>query len=105
MKVSRFFSLLLFGLVLAFLWIGFSRVAETNQQENRTLLLQNIDRAVLNCYAIEGMYPPTFQYLQQNYGVQVDSEKYYVDYQIFASNIKPVIQILERGNATEEVQP
>lgn len=104
MQIRRFFSIALFAVLLAVLFAGFSRVSQASQQETASLLLQKIDHAVVNCYAIEGTYPPNFEYLEQNYGIQIDNRKYYVDYQIFATNIKPEIRLVERGNA-EEAQP
>ncbi|WP_283607395.1 hypothetical protein [Faecalispora anaeroviscerum] len=104
MKMRRFLSLLLFAALLAAFSIGFTHLEQVNRRNTSSLLLQKIDRAVINCYAIEGTYPPSFEYLEENYGVQVDDQKYYVDYQIFASNIKPEIRLVERGHS-EEAKP
>lgn len=101
MQIRRFFSFAFFCVLMVALFAGFSRISQANQQESASLLLQKIDRAVVNCYAIEGTYPPSFEYLKQNYGIQIDDQKYYVDYQIFATNIKPEIRLVERGSAEE----
>jgi len=55
-------------------------------------------RSAAACYAAEGIYPPTLEYLTEHYGVQVEEEKYIVFYEIFASNLMPDITVLERGN-------
>ena len=52
-------------------------------------------RGCVACYAAEGAYPPTLEYLQQHYGVQIDSRRYAVHYDIFAENLMPDITILE----------
>ena len=104
MKLSHFSAVLVFAAVLCLFWFGFSAVSRDSQQESRRLLERSIDRAIVNCYAIEGMYPPDFSYLEENYGVHVDPEKYLVDYQVFASNVKPVVQLLDRGNVRLEVR-
>lgn len=104
MKIRRFFSLAIFAALLAACSIAFTHFEQVNRQNNSSLLLQKIDRAVINCYAIEGTYPPSFEYLKENYGIRVDDKKYYVDYQIFASNIKPEIRLVERGHS-EEAKP
>jgi len=62
---------------------------------------QGIDRAIVNCYAIEGAYPPTFEYLENHYGIKIDHDEYVIDYQIFGSNVKPVVQILSRDIANQ----
>ena len=58
--------------------------------EGRTQLEQS-----LACYAAEGIYPPDLAYLEEHYGVQVDEERYTVDYRAFASNLMPDITVLE----------
>ena len=52
-------------------------------------------RGCVACYAAEGIYPPTLDYLADHYGVQVDEEKYTVFYDIFATNLMPDITVLE----------
>lgn len=55
-----------------------------------------VTRAAVQCYAIEGQYPPSLDYLRDNYGLSVDLERYIVDYRAFASNIMPVITVLPK---------
>ena len=43
------------------------------------------------CYAIEGRYPPSVEYLEENYAVQINRKKYNVFYDGFASNVMPEI--------------
>lgn len=57
--------------------------------------LQNaIKRACVQCYAIEGRYPPSVQYLEEDYGIQIDEERYDVFYSGFASNVMPDITVV-----------
>ena len=48
------------------------------------------------CYAIEGMYPESVEYLCESYGLIYDKSKYIVYYDSFASNIRPTVTVLER---------
>ncbi len=57
---------------------------------------QSIEKAAVQCYALEGNYPPDLKYLEENYGIQIDEGKYHYDYFAFASNIKPVIVVVEK---------
>ena len=50
-------------------------------------------RASVQCYAIEGRYPPSLEYLAQHYGIQIDKERYDVFYSGFASNFMPDITV------------
>ena len=50
----------------------------------------------MTCYATEGIYPPTMDYLEQNYGVLIDDEYYTVFYEIFADNIMPTVTVIAK---------
>jgi hypothetical protein len=50
----------------------------------------------VSCYALEGQYPPDIAYLQEQYGLQIDMDRYMVHYEVFAENIMPDITVLER---------
>lgn len=53
-----------------------------------------VTRAAVQCYALEGRYPLQVSYLEENYGLSVDTGKYIVHYQAFASNIMPDIDVI-----------
>ena len=53
-----------------------------------------VARASVQCYAIEGRYPPSVEYLEENYAVQINRKKYNVFYDGFASNVMPEITII-----------
>lgn len=55
-----------------------------------------VQRSALQCYAVEGAYPPDLSYLEDNYGLQVNHEDFYVSYDAFASNLPPAIRVTER---------
>ena len=61
------------------------------QQESLTNAL---NRDIAQCYAVEGIYPPSLTYLQQHYGLTYDSALFYVDYQPIGSNLYPDVTII-----------
>ncbi|MBR1735390.1 MAG: hypothetical protein IJ736_00030 [Firmicutes bacterium] len=61
----------------------------------------SIDNALMSCYAIEGSYPSSIDYLEKNYGVIIDKDKYSVEYAVQGSNIKPVVIVRTAGGKTE----
>ena len=65
-------------------------------EEGRQQLETALRRAAVACYAAEGVYPPTIEYLREHYGVQIEEEHYIVFYEIFANNLMPDITVLER---------
>jgi len=74
---------------------GLTATDNTRQIEQRRQIENNVRQAVVNCYAVEGMYPVSLEYLQDNYGLHIDEEKYVVHYIALGSNIMPEITILE----------
>ena len=56
-------------------------------------LRDSIRRASVQCYAIEGRYPPSVEYLEENYGIKIDKGRYDVFYSGFASNFMPDITV------------
>lgn len=65
-----------------------------NDDEEMRTLQQAVSRACVQCYAIEGRYPPSVEYLEEEYGIQIDQEKYAVFYSGFASNVMPEITVV-----------
>ena len=82
-------------LLVLFFFLAFSRsVAEKTGEEKLNALTEAVRRASIQCYAIEGRYPPSVEYLEDHYGISIDRDKYYVFYDGWASNIMPDITIL-----------
>lgn len=80
--------LLLFGTALENLTAG-------SREESLAQLEAALRQASVACYAAEGIYPPSLEYLQQHYGIQIDESSYVVYYDIFAENLMPDITVLE----------
>ena len=53
-----------------------------------------VRRSAVACYAAEGVYPPTLTYLEERYGLQIDTARYTVFYDVFAENLMPDITVL-----------
>lgn len=95
------FQELFFPVLLFILTIGAAGAAgvyfrHTSNMQSVDLLRQSARRAVVQCYAIEGNYPADVEYLEQNYGLEYNHDKYFIDYQIFASNVMPDLEVYER---------
>ena len=62
---------------------------------------QAMDRAVRQCYALEGAYPPDLQYLADNYGLLLHEDRYVYLYEAVGGNIPPIIKVQFPGSADE----
>lgn len=80
-------------LIGAFAMAMYHFSGEAGAREDEALK-KAIVRATVQCYAIEGRYPPSVDYLEENYAIQIDRKKYNVFYNGFASNVMPEITII-----------
>lgn len=92
-------GLLAVGIILTVLWFFASlQNLDSGQREaGREQLETTLRRAAVACYAAEGIYPPTVDYLTEYYGVQINSDRYIVYYEAFAENLMPNITVLRKG--------
>jgi hypothetical protein len=60
------------------------------------VIREAVQRSALQCYAVEGAYPPDLRYLEENYGLQVNQQDFYVTYDAFASNLPPTVRVTRR---------
>ena len=94
-------SVLLIGGFLYLFLIGTQGIASKAESEQLNVLDQAIRRATIQCYAIEGRYPPSLEYLEEHYGLSIDREKYHVFYDGWASNIMPDITVFPASDEEE----
>ena len=76
--------------------LSVSGVSGSMEAQQTQVLERAIEKAVVTCYAIEGQYPPTLDYILEHYGVMIDEERYDVLYDVFAQNIMPSVSVLRK---------
>ena len=89
-------SILLVLVVVAFFVVCVTRLESGRQAQGKQQLEEAVRRTVVTCYSVDGFYPPSIQYMQDHYGLQYDSKKYTIHYEVFASNLMPEITVLEK---------
>ena len=72
-----------------------ANLQEGHRSEGKQQLEEAVRRGAVACYAAEGIYPPTLQYLQEHYGLQINEDRYVVFYEVFAQNMMPDVTVLE----------
>lgn len=87
--------LALFFAVVIFFMISFNNADKKITNNEVDTLYKAINSAVSVCYSIEGRYPDSIEYIEEHYGVVIDHDRFVVDYDIIASNIKPTVNIIE----------
>ncbi len=94
-------SYIAFVALLVLFLFGITSVNKTTIEKQQESLQTAIERDVLHCYAVEGCYPPSLDYIKEHYGLVYDEETFFVDYKPVGSNIMPDITILRMGEGAE----
>ncbi len=84
---------LFFAAVLGIFVQAVSGVAGGTGEQQLEIARDAVRRAAVQCYALEGQYPPSITYLEQRYGLSVDREKYVVHYRYTGGNLMPEIAV------------
>ncbi len=94
-------GLLVFAAVAVWMVRGVQEASEVSDREGLRMAEEAVNRAVVSCYSLEGVYPASYKELKAKSGLAIDEEKYAVFYDIFASNIRPDVTVIELA----EVEP
>ncbi len=95
--LPRLISLLplLTGILILLLFLqGVQSVSATTAAKQQESLETALFRSIAQCYAVEGMYPPSLRYLREHYGLTYDESKFLVDYQSVGANLMPEVVVL-----------
>ena len=82
--------------VLAGFLGGVKNLSNGRSEEDKARLEDVLRRSAVACYAAEGIYPPSVEYMEEHYGLQIDKENYAVSYNVIAENLMPDITVLEK---------
>ncbi len=88
------YILLVTGVTALFI-LSLNRLSSGQAEEHKRQLEDSLRLAAVSCFASEGFYPPDLAYLEDNYGIQIDHDRYTVFYEVFAVNLMPDITVLE----------
>lgn len=93
---------LVFAVVAGLFLFGVGGVGRTTQEERLRSVEKAVNRAAVQCYAVEGRYPPSLEYMEERYGLSIDYERYIVQYNPIGSNMMPTILVLPMDFAGSE---
>ncbi|MBO4458138.1 MAG: hypothetical protein J5802_10495 [Butyrivibrio sp.] len=98
-RVSDTFFRWISVIILVIICFAFYYVIDAsgrNTIERQQSSLENvINRDIVQCYAIEGRYPPSLTYLEEHYGLVYDRSTFFVDYRPIASNMYPDVTVIK----------
>jgi Kef-type K+ transport system membrane component KefB len=94
------FAIAVFALIAGFLLFSLASATRRNDAREEQLIASALQRAVVTCYAVEGKYPPSLEYIYDNYGIRVDETRFAVFYDVIAANVMPGLRVARIGGGS-----
>jgi len=67
----------------------------SDPKKKASLIEEIIDKAMIQCYALEGSYPGNLEHLEA-YGVILDRTTYHYYFEGIGTNVKPIVKVIPR---------
>ena len=93
--LSTVLSVAVFAVIIGVFLFYIGSISDRSGSESKKVTEQAIRRALVRCYAIEGVYPSSVDYLEKNSGVLIDHSRYEVNFQTVGANVIPAVQLIE----------
>ncbi|MBQ6603392.1 MAG: hypothetical protein IJH99_08345 [Eubacterium sp.] len=88
--------IIIIAVVVVLACAAFSGSGRDISEEAAVSIAESIREKARQCYAVEGAYPPNLEYLEDNYGLQVNTRQYYISYEAFAANVPPAVMVVPK---------
>ena len=83
--------------LIALIWLFIRSAGGRENRENAAAAIREaVETSARQCYVVEGVYPPDLHYLEENYGLQINTAEFYVVYDIYASNMPPTVKVVAK---------
>ena len=91
---GRLLSALALTAALLLLARGLDNISGMTERQEAESLESSVRQSAVHCYALEGFYPDSLDYLEQHYGLTYDKDKYIVSYETIGSNLMPDVSVI-----------
>ncbi len=95
-RMRRSIAVIIICLIVIALWFVWGNAQESMREQAATSIRTTILDTAMQCCAIEGSYPMTLQYMEDNYGLRINRDDYVVFYEAFASNVLPSVTVVPK---------
>ncbi|WP_026508929.1 hypothetical protein [Butyrivibrio sp. MC2013] len=93
-SIAGYIYLIISIIMLILFNLGIDSIGMKSLYYRQDSLSNALRKDIAQCYAIEGFYPPSLEYIREHYGLSYDEEVFFIDYSAFGSNIYPDVTIL-----------
>ena len=83
-----------FAVIFGVFYLAISRLADNTGIQQRQTLENAVNRDILHCFASEGEYPESIEYLEENYALTYDHDKFEIEYIVSGDNKLPSVKVL-----------
>ena len=90
-------KLALIALVLAAAVVLILNIDTRRGREEGEVVRRAVREAAVTCFAVEGAYPESLDYLKDHYRLSWDEDRYVVFYDRWSANILPDIAVSAKG--------
>lgn len=87
-------AMLALAVVLVLVSLGVRTSRELAREQGAATLRESVLRAAIQCCAVEGSYPTSVEYLEDHYGLVVNTRDYQVTYEWLGDNIPPAVVVV-----------
>ncbi|MBR6328256.1 MAG: hypothetical protein IKR68_01260 [Lachnospiraceae bacterium] len=85
-----------FVLIFGFFFYAISALSQNTASQQVKSLETAVTRDVLHCFAAEGEYPESIEYIEKNYALSYDHNKFDIQYTPSDGNSLPEIKVVEK---------
>lgn len=90
---SGLIALLLLSVTVCLFVFATGQLSARVGAEQLSVVENAVRRNAMQCYAVEGRYPPDLSYLEERYGLMIDHDRFVVHYYSQGANLLPEISV------------
>ena len=94
-RTYRIITVVIFVAVMVMFFLAVDASGRSSIAKEQQSLESALNRDIVQCYAIEGRYPPSLEYLEEHYGLTYDKTTFFVDYLPIAGNLYPDVTVIQ----------
>lgn len=95
-RTQIYVPVLVSSVMIGWIWSGITSISAGTGEQQKASLEEALHRDIVMCYAQEGRYPQSLDYLKEHYGLIYDEDKYMISYEVLGSNLMPDIKVMEK---------
>lgn len=92
--VKRFLSSFLCFIIGFTIFLSISKLKTVSSDKGINVITEAVQNSIISYYSLYGVYPDSFDTLKKFSHLQVDENKYFIAYEVEASNLMPTFEVI-----------